>query len=174
MLLAEGYEQVSMRMFRRAASLTMGDPVYCCQDDGMIGLGCGGRSYTRALHYSTEYAVGAGGVNEIIRHFAGRADHDFDCADYGCELDDHEQRRRWLIKSLFRTAGLERRQYAKTFDADALQDFPELSTLAQDGYFDITPSAVTPTAAGLEWSDALAPMLFSESVRTSIAQFKLR
>ena len=174
MLRSAGYEQVSMRMFRRAGSAAMADPVYCCQDDGMIGLGCGARSYTRALHYSTEYAVGAGGVNEIIRQFVGWSDDEFDHADYGCELDDHDQRRRWLIKSLFRAEGLDRRHYLKTFDADVLRDFPELSSLAHEGYFDITPSEVKPTAAGLEWSDALAPMLFSESVKASMAEFELR
>ena len=39
-------EQVSMRLFRRADAATPDGPVYCCQDDGMVGLGCGARSYT--------------------------------------------------------------------------------------------------------------------------------
>jgi len=140
----------------------------------MIGLGCGARSYTRALHYSSEYAVGAGGVNEIIRQFSGRSDCEFKYADYGCELDDCEQRRRWLIKSLFCADGLDRRQYVNAFGVDALHEFPQLSSLAQESYFEITPAAVKPTAAGLEWSDALAPTLFSDSVKASMAQFELR
>ncbi len=33
----------------------------------MIGLGCGARSYTRALHYSpAEYAVAAAGVRAVL------------------------------------------------------------------------------------------------------------
>ena len=35
----------------------------------MIGLGCGARSYARELHYSSEYAVGACGIHEIIASF---------------------------------------------------------------------------------------------------------
>src|SRR5262249_14204777 len=42
-----GYRQVSMRMFRRDRPGTASaGTVYCCQDDGMVGLGVGARSYT--------------------------------------------------------------------------------------------------------------------------------
>lgn len=34
-LLAAGYEQVSMRMFRRAGTPNAAGPAYCCQEDGM-------------------------------------------------------------------------------------------------------------------------------------------
>ena len=47
-----------MRMFRRADAPPQGPDDYGCQDDGMVGLGCGARSYTAALHYSFDYAVG--------------------------------------------------------------------------------------------------------------------
>ena len=67
MLVSAGYEQVSMRMFRRRRFAAKSGPVYCCQDDGMLGLGCGARSYTRALHYSREFAVGREGVTDILR-----------------------------------------------------------------------------------------------------------
>ncbi|MCA9698060.1 MAG: STM4012 family radical SAM protein, partial [Myxococcales bacterium] len=60
-LLARGYAQASMRMFQRPdprvdPGVDPG-PVYCCQADGMIGLGVGARSYTRTLHYSEDWAV---------------------------------------------------------------------------------------------------------------------
>ena len=45
-LLANGYEQVSMRMFRLSSNQVKNEPVYCCQSDGMIGIGCGARFYT--------------------------------------------------------------------------------------------------------------------------------
>ena len=49
---------------------------YCCQEDGMIGLGPGARSYTRSMHYSTEYAVGQTGVRilkgKVQRHWNDR------------------------------------------------------------------------------------------------------
>ena len=40
-----GYEQISMRYFRRQNQHTATGPVYCCQTDGMIGLGCGSLLY---------------------------------------------------------------------------------------------------------------------------------
>ncbi|MFN7145928.1 MAG: STM4012 family radical SAM protein, partial [Myxococcota bacterium] len=48
-LLAAGWTQVSMRMFRAPGAPDTGGPVYRCQDDGMVGLGAGARSYTRRL-----------------------------------------------------------------------------------------------------------------------------
>src|SRR5262249_2986370 len=66
LLLERGYWQVSMRMFRAGHAPGEEGPAYCCQDDGMVGLGCGARSYTRGLHYSTEYAVRGRGVREIL------------------------------------------------------------------------------------------------------------
>ena len=50
-LRAQGYQQVSMRMFQKPGATT-GGPVYCCQADGMIGLGVGARSYTCLLYTS--------------------------------------------------------------------------------------------------------------------------
>jgi oxygen-independent coproporphyrinogen-3 oxidase len=61
-LLARGYEQATMRLFRRAGAPAGDGPAYCCQRDGMVGLGAGARSYTRALHYSSEWAVSRAGV----------------------------------------------------------------------------------------------------------------
>src|SRR5205823_596337 len=71
-LLDAGYTQVTMRMFRAAHAPGEGGPVYCCQEDGMVGVGCGARSYTRALHYATEYAVRAAGIREILTDYIAR------------------------------------------------------------------------------------------------------
>ena len=43
-----------------------------CQDDGMVGLGCGARSYTAGLHYSFDYAVSVGEVRGGDRRLPGR------------------------------------------------------------------------------------------------------
>jgi oxygen-independent coproporphyrinogen-3 oxidase len=174
LLLAEGYEQISMRMFRRAGSAAGDDPVYCCQDDGMIGLGCGARSYTRRLHYSSEYAVGSSGVRDIIDAYIRRSEAQFGAADYGCDITDAEYRRRWVIKSLFRATGLDRGNFASLFGADVLDHFPQLIALAESGYFGINPQKIEPTPLGLEWSDALGPMLFSDDVKAKMDEFSLR
>ncbi|GAA3133089.1 hypothetical protein GCM10020001_064420 [Nonomuraea salmonea] len=104
-LMAAGYEQVSMRMFRLPGTPSAGTG-YCCQTDGMVGLGCGARSYTSGLHYSFEYAVGARHVRSIIDDYVTRTD--FDVANVGFALTPDERRRRHLIQSLLRAEGMSR------------------------------------------------------------------
>jgi oxygen-independent coproporphyrinogen-3 oxidase len=88
-----------MRMFRALHAPALDSPVYCCQEDGMVGLGCGARSYTHALHYSSEYAVGARGVRAILNDYVKKDAAAFDHADYGFALEPDEQRRRYIIQS---------------------------------------------------------------------------
>jgi oxygen-independent coproporphyrinogen-3 oxidase len=173
-LISAGYEQVSMRMFRRPVGEGEIEPVYCCQDDGMVGLGCGARSYTRALHYSGEYAVGASGVREIIGDYLVRPDSAFEAADYGCELDEPEQKRRWVIKSLLRAGGLCLRAYRERFGSEAQCDVPELDELEQAGLTELDGDALRPTELGLERSDAIGPYLFSAAMRERMEAYELR
>ena len=163
-----------MRMFRRTGTVDADDPLYCCQSDGMLGLGCGARSYTQRLHYSTDYAVGRAGVREIIVDYLGRTDGQFAQADHGVAVTAAEGRRRWLIKSLFRTAGFARADYRAAFAADVVDDFPQLIAFANAGHVTVDAAHVRPTAAGLERSDALGPALFSEAVRADMDAFELR
>ena len=81
----------------------------------MIGLGPGARSYTQALHYSTEYAVGQTGVKAIIANFNSRDDGGFASADYGAALNVEEQKLRYVIKSLLRADGISRFAYQELF-----------------------------------------------------------
>ncbi|MFB4266037.1 STM4012 family radical SAM protein [Nonomuraea sp. GTA35] len=157
-LLAAGYEQVSMRMFRLPG--TPGSTGYCCQTDGMVGLGCGARSYTSALHYSFDYAVGARHVRSIIDDYV--AETGFGTANVGFALSPGERRRRHLIQSLLRAEGMSRSLYAGRFGTDVLDDFP-LDSFAQ--WLTITDSTVALTPEGLAYSDAIGPALFSPRVR---------
>ncbi|GAA1041638.1 STM4012 family radical SAM protein [Virgisporangium ochraceum] len=165
-----GYRQESMRMFRRRDAADVGGPEYCCQDDGMVGLGCGARSYTTGLHYSFDYAVGVGQVRAIIDDYLSRPATDFDVAEYGFALDGLEQRRRWLLKSLLRTDGVHRDAYGRRFGSTVDDDFPELTRLAEHGYFD--GSRLTPE--GLAYSDAIGPWLVSPGVREAMAGYAAR
>lgn len=175
LLLGEGYEQVSMRMFRRTGSGPgLATPEYCCQGDGMVGLGCGARSYTRALHYSTEYAVGRTGVRDILRDYLDRPDKDFAAADYGFRLDEAEQRRRYVLKSLLQVEGLDLAAYRRRFGSSALDDLPQLGGLENEGLAVRSPERLALTAAGLELSDAIGPWLYSERVRTEADASPLR
>jgi oxygen-independent coproporphyrinogen-3 oxidase len=171
-LFARGYRQISLRMFRRGALPAA--PVYCCQDDGMIGLGCGARSYTRGVHYSSEWAVGARGVREIIDRWVRRSDDELGVADYGFVLDAGEQRRRWLILSLLSDDGLDLAGYAARFGAPALAHFPELAELAPRGLATTTETSIQLTHDGLARADAIGPWLYSDAVRTRMSEFELQ
>jgi oxygen-independent coproporphyrinogen III oxidase len=173
LLISSGYEQVSMRMFRRGPSLTS-EPVYCCQDDGMVGLGCGARSYTAALHYSTEYAVARTGVRDILRDYLARPAQCFAFADYGIRLNDEEQRRRYILKSLLRCEGLDLSAYRARFGAGADDQISDLAQLTDLGLAVRTPGRLRLTPDGLERSDALGPWLYSEAVKSALREYAPR
>jgi oxygen-independent coproporphyrinogen-3 oxidase len=175
-LSAEGYEQISMRMFRRADAKPASNvgTEYCCQQDGMVGLGCGARSYTRTLHYSSEYAVAATGVREIIANYVSRGDAEFDLVDYGCELDDDEQRRRWVIKSILRTEGLVEAAYEGRFGSSPLDDVPALIELLEAELLERRDGRVVSTESGLERSDAIGPWFYSDRARRLMDAYEVR
>ncbi len=174
-LLADaGYAQISMRMFRAGHAPTEGGPVYCCQDDGMVGLGCGARSYTRALHYSREFAVGARGVREIIAAYLTRTDAQFEAADHGFRLTPAEQRRRYVLQSLLQADGLDRAAYRRRFGSEVLDDLPELRELAEHGLAGIRAEGLRLTPEGLERSDTIGPWLYSEAVQALMREYELR
>lgn len=173
LLLAEGYEQVSMRMFRSSRAPTEDGPAYCCQDDGMVGLGCGARSYTSALHFSDEYAVGACGVREIIARYSACPSQEFERAGYGFALDGAEQRRRFIVKSLLRAEGLERSAYRDRFGREPAEEMPELGALVESGLASAGASRLRLTDAGLELSDAIGPWLYSTRVRELMRTYEL-
>lgn len=173
-LLAAGYRQISMRMFRAAHAPDEGDaPAYCCQDDGMVGIGCGARSYTRRLHYSSEYGVSRRSVAEILEHYLQREDRDFAVADYGFALDGDEQRRRYAIQSLLIRSGLDRAAYRRRFGADCLQDLPQLGELETHGLAIVDAQRIVPTEAGLARADTIGPWLASPAVRERMHAYAL-
>lgn len=172
-LLGNGYIQYSMRHFRRLdAPSDAGD--YCCQRDGMVGVGCGARSYTRDLHYSSEYAVGRSGITEIVSEYIQRSATDFGRVRYGFELDSDEQRRRMLIKSLLHRDGLDRAAYRDSFQSDVFTDMPGLNELLIEGLAKSTEQRVQLTPLGMEFSDVIGPWLASARVRQSMSCFALR
>jgi oxygen-independent coproporphyrinogen-3 oxidase len=173
-LKSHGYRQLSMRMFAKGNSAENNAPVYCCQEDGMVGLGCGARSYTRALHYSSRYAVSPGGVKEIIREFASRKPDDFRYARYGYALDPEDRRRRYVIKTLLRASGLSMDEYHGWFRSDAMEDLPQLAGLTEKGLAQRTNGRLHLTAKGLEQSDAIGPWLYSTRCKKRMEAFLLK
>ncbi|MEZ4460142.1 MAG: STM4012 family radical SAM protein [bacterium] len=172
-LLDAGYEQVSMRMFRRPGEGVDG-PIYCCQSDGMVGLGAGARSYTSDLHYCTDYAVGRRGVVSILEDFVARSDAQLAQIDYGMRLNTEEQRRRFVILSILSHEGLSDADYAARFKAQPMDDFPELVELVAANLATKTNSVLRLTSEGVGWSDAIGPWLYSATVRDACQEFELR
>lgn len=173
-LLAHGYEQVSMRMFRRADAPPLGPDDYACQTDGMIGLGCGARSYTSTLHYSFDYAVSMREIRGIIDDFT--ATEDFSRVLHGRRVDEDEARRRHLLQSLLQAEGLPVADYRRRFDSDPWDDFRcELDTLAMRGWLTRPGDGrVRLSPEGLAHSDAIGPEFFSPAVRDAMAAYELK
>lgn len=169
-LCSNGYRQISMRRFERSA-LPSASSDYGCQEDGMLGLGAGARSYTRAVHYSSDYAVSRRGVLSVINRYSGQTDQSFLWANHGVMLSEEERRRRYILKSVLRVDGLDLQRFQELFGISAFDAAPELSTLSACGAFFESRERLSPTAHGLEWSDAIGPFLYSASTRRRFEGF---
>lgn len=172
MLTDAGYRQESLRMFRRRDLVSVEAP-YCCQDDGMIGLGAGARSYTRRLHYSHDYAVELRHVRGVLAEYLDA--EDLGVARFGVRLDGDEQRRRWLIRTLLVVDGVDLPSYAARFGgAGPEDDVPQLGELVERGWAERSPNRFRLTAEGLAHADAIGPWLASPRVRAAMESAALR
>ena len=87
----------------------------------------------------------------------------------GFRLDEVEQRRRWLLKSLLRAEGVDAQAYRTRFGTGHDEDFPQLGELVERGW--LNPARTTLTAEGLARSDAIGPWLVSGPVREAMKAF---
>jgi oxygen-independent coproporphyrinogen-3 oxidase len=150
----------------------------------MIGLGCGARSYTSALHYSFDYAVSMTEIRGIVDDYVSRPAEDFDHAEFGWAMDAQESRRRHLIQSLLQAEGLDTAGYRERFGTRAEDDFAaELERLHSLGWLTGGPTAPATapatdrlrlTAEGLAHSDAVGPAFFSARAVTAMAAHQVR
>lgn len=173
-LLEAGYVQQSMRRFARPEAA--GGPgkailPYGCQEEGMVGLGCGARSYTSQIHYASRYAVDRKTTASIIADYVAAYRHD--TADYGYVLNDDELRRRYVLKAMLHAEGLLLPAYAERFGgASAIADFPELGWLEASGLAEQDGDTVRLTAEGLALSDAIGDRFISAAVRTRMEGYE--
>lgn len=174
LLLEVGYQQVSMRMFQSKRATIQSGPIYCVQDDGMIGLGCGARSYTRSHHYSNEYAVSARGVKAILAEYIATPATAFASARFGFALDADEQHHRYILKSLLETGGLDHLAYQTRFGQDVYQDLPQLTELLTLDLVAEQAGMLVLTERGLAYSDTIGPWLYSTQVRQLMKGYILR
>ncbi len=173
LLLAEGYQQISMRMFQKPSISDISAPVYCCQADGMVGLGCGARSYTSKLHYASEYAVGAKGIGSILQAYINSPTEAFDYIDYGFNLDLEDRQRRYILISLLSNEGIDLEKYQDRFNAGLFTDYPELKKLLELDLATKTDSTIKLTEFGIERSDTIGYWFFSDTVNRLMDGYEL-
>ncbi len=173
-LRANGFRQISMRMFRRADAAFAAAPPYRCQEDGMVGVGVGARSYTRGVHYSSEFAVGSRAVRGIIDSYAARPAASFEAAHHGFELSLAEQQRRYAILSLLSEEGLSSAEFARRFGLGVGDALPQLGELTEGGWAVRAGEVLKLTAAGVERSDVIGPWLHSEAVEARMREWENR
>jgi oxygen-independent coproporphyrinogen-3 oxidase len=168
-----GYDQASLRCFRRSRCNRGAN--YECQRDGMIGLGCGARSYTRGLHYGTKFAVTQAGVSAILSEWTAQSDEQLALATHGVWISPQEQRRRYLIMSLLQAEGVQLDDYFAAFNSTPERDVPELDELRERAWLDeSTPGVLRLNEAGMEHSDEAGPLLYSPAVRRRLEEFAAR
>jgi oxygen-independent coproporphyrinogen III oxidase len=176
-LLERGYSQSSMRIFQRNTAPERRHDAgleFDSQDDGLIGLGCGARSYTHDLHYSSEYAVGQSGVREIISDFVQRPDQSFDFAMHGARLNRNEQQRRYMLQALLRAEGIKLGAYSNRFKSNLLKDWPQLQELIALDLAELDASTLRLNSRGLKLSDAIGPWLYSPAMQALSAGYGWR
>lgn len=171
-LLEAGYTQVSMRMFRSPGAPDVGGPAYCCQNDGMVGFGCGARSYTRTLHYSDHYGVSRASVSHILQQFVAAPASTFAQACYGFLLDADEQRRRFVIQSLLVWPGLDEALYSSRFGTSLFSDLPQLEQLIETGAARHQQGLLALTETGMAHADTIGPWLASQSVIARMSAYE--
>lgn len=157
-----GYRQDSMRRFVRQQGYSE-CALSLCGFGNTLSVGCGGRSYIGALHFSTPYEVRKKQcvlrLEEYIRQ------ENYLQVNHGYLLSEEEQKRRYVIKHILFGRGILQEDYRKNFGGNVLQDFPLLMGWCEEGYAVQSEEYITLTEKGLALSDYLGPQLISEEVR---------
>src|SRR6185436_2144178 len=132
-LAGRGFQQNSFVRFSRCASDGLQQEVSDFAGVPLVGFGAGSRSYSAAVHYSTDFAVRRPETEEIIADFIASEHRPDVVPGLGFVLDAGEQRRRHCILNLS-LGCLDAGAYARRFDRDIRHDFGgELEALAAEG-----------------------------------------
>ncbi|MGF9700809.1 MULTISPECIES: STM4012 family radical SAM protein [Paenibacillus] len=175
MLKSRGYVQYSMRRFAKESSSPASKDLlpYSCQEEGMVGLGCGARSYTSEVHYASKYGVSYKATQSIIADYV--ATERYDVADYGIVLSREEQKRRFILKALLHREGLTLADYLQRFGSEVMSDYVWLAELLTEGMARIKQEdgrqILRLTEEGLGYSDAIGDWLISAEIREQMEGF---
>lgn len=173
LLLARGYGQFSMRRFAKAAMPRSNKDLldYSCQEEGMVGLGCGARSYAGNVHYSSHYGVSRKATESIIADYV--AADSYEQADYGIVLGLEDQQRRFILKALLHVEGLTLAHYTERFGTSPFADYEELVLLIEAGFAVVADDVLQLTAEGMSYSDSIGDWFISSHIRTRMKEFIL-
>ena len=161
-LLTHGYVQYSMRRFARE-NYAANTPAENCGFGNTLSLGCGGRSYLGNLHFCTPYYVRQTACKQQLDSYLET--RDYTRITNGFLLDQEEEKRRYVIKNILFTSGLDVHKYGQVFSGDLDEDFPLLQLWKAEGYVNKNNGIYRLTEEGMARSDALGPQLISENVR---------
>ena len=173
-LLTDGFEQVNMRCFRRVGARIFNHARHQAPTDGTLGIGCGARSTTQALHYSNEYAVGRASVKEILSAYLSRSPEGFRNADFGTTVSLDDRKRRHVLLALLEAEGMAFAFYQNRFGTDALEDMPELDVLVKMHLATTDERVLRLTEAGIERADVIGPWLYSIDVSHRMEGYQWR
>ncbi|GGY80723.1 STM4012 family radical SAM protein [Streptomyces omiyaensis] len=179
-LLSAGYEQTSMRVFRRVGTAAVEDTggsgiSEYNQQAGMVGLGVGARSFTTGLHYTTDYAVAVPEVRRIIDDYIATPTERFRRAQWAFVMDAGERRRMYTLQHLLESTGLRTADYEQRFATRFEDDFgPQLDALLERNWLREKGGVLTLTPEGMAWADAVGPLFFSDRVRTNMSAYQDR
>ncbi len=171
MLQNNNYNQLSLRMFQAHTHPHPEKPQYTCQEDGMIGLGCGARSYTSSFHYASPFAVNYDSINKEIQHYINQSKDELAIAQNGFFLDENEQKKRYVIKSFFKKEGIALKNYENYFKTSVKQDFKQLDLLIDAHLANETDDLISLTPDGLALSDAIGSWLISNEVKQKMQKY---
>ncbi|MNI80520.1 coproporphyrinogen III oxidase [compost metagenome] len=134
-------------------------------------MGCGARSYTRNVHYASRYGVSRKATESIIADYV--AAERYDTADYGIVLSLEEQKRRFILKAVLHSEGLELADYSGRFASSLWKDHPELGLLLQSGLGREEAGILRLTPEGLGYSDSIGDWFISGEIREQMERFVL-
>ena len=175
-LLQAGYAQTSMRCFVKSTeNLATSTQHQHCGFANTLSLGAGARSYINELHFCDPFAVKQVACRKIIDDYIDRSD--FFTLKNGFILDDHEQKRIFVIKNLLHVQGIQAAVYQHHFKSSLLDDFPIFQEWIARGYV-ICEQALHPAVTryhlselGLSLSDHLGPALISPQVQQRMSEY---
>ncbi|MEE1820195.1 STM4012 family radical SAM protein [Streptomyces sp. SP18ES09] len=179
-LLSAGYEQTSMRVFRRIGTAATEDEEGSSiseynQQAGMVGLGVGARSFTTGLHYTTDYAVAVPEVRRIIDDYIATPSERFRRAQWAFAMSDDERRRMYVLQHLLESSGLDLAHYESHFGTRFETDFAvQLDTLRARNWVRTAGTVLLLTPEGMARADAIGPRFFSDHVRANMNSYQDR